>query len=135
MGDGPVHILPYDPQCHELLAIYWPCYCTIHVYVVAHFLWYNVLFMNGSKHRFCYACFTNGNNIIQEGIEIPLNSFKSATFCACLNQDLVFKFHMSWSLFLVQWFDIVDRYLCWWTISSRGYHLSSSQCYDNGILY
>ena len=19
-GDGPVHILPYDPQCHELLA-------------------------------------------------------------------------------------------------------------------
>jgi hypothetical protein len=23
-GDGPVHILPYDPQCHELFAIYWP---------------------------------------------------------------------------------------------------------------
>ena len=21
-GDGPVHILPYDPQCHELFAIY-----------------------------------------------------------------------------------------------------------------
>ena len=20
-GDGPVHILPYDPQCHELFAI------------------------------------------------------------------------------------------------------------------
>ena len=20
--DGPVHILPYDPQCHELFAIY-----------------------------------------------------------------------------------------------------------------
>ena len=23
-GDGPLHILPYDPQCHELFAIYWP---------------------------------------------------------------------------------------------------------------
>ena len=22
-GDGPVHILPYDPQCHELFAIYY----------------------------------------------------------------------------------------------------------------
>jgi hypothetical protein len=22
LGDGPVHILPYDPQCHELFAIY-----------------------------------------------------------------------------------------------------------------
>jgi hypothetical protein len=21
-GDGPVHILPYNPQCHELFAIY-----------------------------------------------------------------------------------------------------------------
>jgi len=21
-GDGPVHILPYEPQCHELFAIY-----------------------------------------------------------------------------------------------------------------
>ena len=21
-GDGPVHILPYDPQCHELFAIF-----------------------------------------------------------------------------------------------------------------
>ena len=21
-GDEPVHILPYDPQCHELFAIY-----------------------------------------------------------------------------------------------------------------
>ena len=21
-GDGPVHILPYDPQCHELFATY-----------------------------------------------------------------------------------------------------------------
>jgi hypothetical protein len=20
-GDGPIHILPYDPQCHELFAI------------------------------------------------------------------------------------------------------------------
>ena len=25
-GDGPVHILPYDPQCHELFAIYYPKY-------------------------------------------------------------------------------------------------------------
>ena len=22
LGDGAVHILPYDPQCHELFAIY-----------------------------------------------------------------------------------------------------------------
>jgi hypothetical protein len=22
LGSGPVHILPYDPQCHELFAIY-----------------------------------------------------------------------------------------------------------------
>jgi hypothetical protein len=22
LGDGPVHILPYDPQCHELFALY-----------------------------------------------------------------------------------------------------------------
>ena len=21
-GDGPVHVLPYDPQCHELFAIF-----------------------------------------------------------------------------------------------------------------
>ena len=24
-GDGPVQTLPYDPQCHELFAIYQEC--------------------------------------------------------------------------------------------------------------
>ena len=29
----------------------------------------------------------------------------------------------------------LGRYLCWWTISPRGHHLSSSQCFGTGILY
>jgi len=28
-----------------------------------------------------------------------------------------------------------NRYLWWWTISSRGYPLSSSLCCGNGIVY
>ena len=29
----------------------------------------------------------------------------------------------------------LGRYLCWWTISPRGHHPSSSQCFDTGMLY
>ena len=29
----------------------------------------------------------------------------------------------------------LSRYLCWWTISSQGYHPSSSQCFVTYMVY
>ena len=29
----------------------------------------------------------------------------------------------------------LDRYLCWWTISPRGYHPPSIQCFDTDMVY
>ena len=29
----------------------------------------------------------------------------------------------------------LSRYLCWWTISSQGYHPSSSQCFETYMVY
>jgi hypothetical protein len=30
---GPVHIQPYDPQCHELFAIYYSSFFFTHLYI------------------------------------------------------------------------------------------------------
>jgi len=29
----------------------------------------------------------------------------------------------------------LDRYLCWWTISPRGYHSPSRQCFATDMVY
>ena len=29
----------------------------------------------------------------------------------------------------------LGRYLCWWTISPRGYHPPRSQCFDTDMVY
>jgi len=29
----------------------------------------------------------------------------------------------------------LDRYHCWWTISPRGYHPPSSQCFGSDMVY
>ena len=45
--------------------------------------------------------------------------------------------NMSCTLTLVSMFLLLSlgRYLCWWTISTRGNHMSSSQCYDTNKVY
>ena len=55
-GDGPVHILPYDPQCHALFAIYVISLKTIVFFMLVIscylcFAWY-ACYIN----FICYAC-------------------------------------------------------------------------------
>jgi hypothetical protein len=37
-GDGPVHILPYDPQCHELFFYYYNGKVLLYITIDFYFL-------------------------------------------------------------------------------------------------
>ena len=81
--------------------IHSPCYYTVHVYVVFHFL--NCMWSFGVKanqsrffKRFCFYMYCRWRTNYQERIGIPLTGLTLQHLCACPKSD--FQHHMSWSI-------------------------------------
>jgi hypothetical protein len=84
-------------------SIHWPCYCTIHVYVVIHICDMLSFWVETNLFRFCfklcvYICIVVEDLIIKEGVRIPFTDLTRHIFVLVFRQDLNFQRHMSWSL-------------------------------------
>ena len=64
-------------------------------------------------------------------------NFKDLTYLALSVPDQGYSRNASCSLNLISMFLLLSLcpYLCWWTISLRGYHPPSSQCIDTETVY
>ena len=120
----PTSYYTFLSSSQSITSIYWPCNCTVRVFVliqISDCVW---SYWSNTQHlfRISRGCVPHDWRAwimslffqVQNNLERLLMSKRLISMCLLLS---------------------LGRYLCWWTIIPWGYHPPSSQCFGTDMVY